>query len=426
MSAASGPPADDPLRVGEVSLFLRLGRPFEAGSSPEVPIYVPVYPARAGEPVELVVRLLKEGRVVAEGSPTLPPAGPDGRVPWIGGIPAARLLPGSYEVAVAAKQGDAVAEARAPLEISLGRLLAAVPEAPRAARAPIDPSLVPVLERAARYVVDYQDSFRNVVAEETYTQTAIVPGTSAAYMGAGGRPLVRESYQKRTTRADLVFVRLAGDVPWGLFRDVFEINGQKVRDRDERLERLFQRPSPSALEQARAILAESARYNIGGAARTVNVPTLPLVFLHPQNQARFSFEPGGRRRIEGFQALEVRFEEIARPTIVKDASGGDLPARGRFWIDPSRGTVLRSEAVFRFEPHRAEGSIETEYRRQPRLGVFVPVEMKESYEDLPATSRPVFRAPTRATARYSNFRQFTVTVEDESAVLPPSPPAPPR
>ena len=422
-ASPGGAPTQDPLRLGDLSLVPGLGAPFEAGSTPELPVFVSVYPAQAAGPVALNVELQKEGRVVAQAAPDLPAADTNGRVTWAGGIPAGRLLPGAYELVVRATQGDVAAEERAALEVTPGRI---APPAPAIAEAKVDPVLVPVLEQAGRYVVDYQDSFRNIVAEEAYTQTAVLPGSGVTQIGAGGQILTRDNYQKRTTRADLVFVRLAGDIPWGLFRDVFEVNGQKVRDRDERLTRLFQQPSPSALEQAQRILEESARYNIGGAVRTVNLPTLPLVFLHPRNQHRFSFRAGERRRIAGFQGLEVRFEETARPTLVKDASGGDLPARGRFWIDPSRGAVLRSEVVFRFEPHRAEGSIETEYRPQPHLGIWVPFEMKETYEDLLGTSRPLFHAPTRARARYSNLRQFTVTYEDESAALPSAPPPEPR
>jgi hypothetical protein len=35
---------------------------------------------------------------------------------------------------------------------------------------------------------------------------------------------------------------------------------------------------------------------------------------------------------------------------------------------------------------------------------------------------PVFKAPTEATARYSGFRRFTVTIEDVTATLPPETP----
>ena len=208
-------------------------------------------------------------------------------------------------------------------------------------------------------------------------------------------------------------------MPWSLFRDVFEVDGRRVRDRDRRLQLLFQHPSADALVQARRIVEESAHYNIGGAERTINFPTLPLVFLHLRNQSRFSFVRGGRRWISGVEALEIRFEEIARPTIVTTSSGESLPAHGRFWIDSSRGVVLRSEVVFRFEPSLAEATVETDYERQPSLGLWVPVVMKERYRNLPHASRSVFGAPTEATARYSNFRQFTVSVEDGKAKLEP-------
>ncbi len=411
-------PAGDPLRIGDVSLVPRLGA-FTAGSSGELPIFVPVYPAREAGSVELRVELRREGKVVAEATPELPQADATGRIPWIGAIPAAGLRPGDYELTVTAKQGGVTASERSRLLVVPGHKAEARPA--QAAKAP-DPALVAVLERAGRYVVDYEDKFRNLVAEEAYSQTAVVPGKQVNRIDySTGRTLVGDTYQERKTRADLVFVRLAGDIPWGLFRDVFEVNGAKVRDRDSRLERLFVHASASALEQARRILEESARYNIGGAARTLNLPTLPLVFLYPRNQFRFSFQAGARRRIAGFEALEVRFEEISRPTLVTDATGGDLPAKGRFWIDPSRGGVLKSEVVFRFEPRLAEGSIETEYRPQPRLGIWVPYEMKEDYRDLPYAPRPIFHAPTHATARYSNFRQFTVRTDEKAALPPPAP-----
>lgn len=137
--------------------------------------------------------------------------------------------------------------------------------------------------------------------------------------------------------------------------------------------------------------------------------------VHPRNQSRFSFTKGGERWISGVAALEIRFEEDARPTVVTTSSGDSLPAHGSFWIDSSRGAVLRSEAVFRFEPSLAEAAVETDYRLEPTLRVWVPFEMKEHYRNLPHASRSVFGAPTEATARYSNFRQFRVTVEEGEA-----------
>lgn len=410
-AAASG---NDPLRVGSLSLVPDLGLTLEAGTRPALPVYVSVYPTRGAEPVQLAVQLRRNGEVFAKASPELPPAGADRRLSWFGRIPTGNLPPGSYEIAVTARQGEELAEELAHLEVDPSRRAEAAPEkAPR----PPDPELVPVLERAARYVVAYQDTFRNLVAEERYTQKAWGAGTDVLATAAAPVRLADGSLFQ-TSRADLVFVRLAGDVPWGVFRDVFEANGNRVRDRDERLQHLFREPSPSAMEQAWRILAESARFNIGP-RRTVNLPTLALMFLHPRNQSRFEFKKGSRRRFEGFEGLEVEFKEIQRPTLTRDSEGRSVPARGSFWIDTSRGTVLRSEARYRFEPDRAEGFVGTRYRREPRLGMWVPDEMTERYRDFPGSHEPVFRGRAEATARYSNYRQFTVAVEATAKVAPP-------
>ena len=71
----------------------------------------------------------------------------------------------------------------------------------------------------------------------------------------------------------------------------------------------------------------------------------------------------------------------------------------------------------------ARAYVATEYRPEPKLAMWVPVEMREEYEDLPAASVRTFRSPTEATARYERFRRFTVTT-DEEAKLPAVEPDP--
>jgi hypothetical protein len=207
---------------------------------------------------------------------------------------------------------------------------------------------------------------------------------------------------------------------------VYEVNGRKVRDSDRRLEALFTRmPFMSARQRATALLAESAHYNFGPATRNINFPTLALAFLHPMNQGRFAWTLGGRRRFGTVEGVEVQFDEVARPTIVDRGGLGDLPAQGRFWFDPKRGTVLRSETSFRFEMNGvriARAFVATEYRPEPKLAMWVPIEMREEYENLPAAIR-TFRGRTEATARYGGFRRFTVTTEEE-AHIPPDEPVP--
>jgi hypothetical protein len=223
---------------------------------------------------------------------------------------------------------------------------------------------------------------------------------------------------KRTTRADLVFVRLAGEIPWASYRDVFEVDGRQVREHEERLVKLLSNPGPDAQEQTRKVLAASAAYNIGPVKRTVNLPTLPLLFLLPRNQERFEFRLGGRRMIGTTQAVELAFRETSRPTFVRGPRDADLPAQGRFWIDAARAAVVRSEVEFDFGAE-AEARVTTDYRPEPTLAMFVPAEMREHFADVPRAKVKTFPAPFNGVARYERFRRFTVSTEETVAQPPP-------
>jgi hypothetical protein len=199
---------------------------------------------------------------------------------------------------------------------------------------------------------------------------------------------------------------------------VYEVDGQKVRDRERRLEKLFFAPRASDFEQAEAILNESSRYNLGEPYRNVNVPALGLLFLRPENQRRLAFKRKGTRTIAGFPTVEVAFEEKTSPTLVHDRWGKDVPASGRFWIDETRGTVLRTEIEYDLETQKAlrspdvweRGLVSTEYRREIALECLVPDTMTELFN---------FSGIGRvdAVARYANYRRFEVSM-GTAEVLP--------
>jgi hypothetical protein len=273
-----------------------------------------------------------------------------------------------------------------------------------------------LLRRVGDYVAEYERSFSDLVAEETYAQR-VAPW---AWKDDGTqRRFVRVcSVCKRTTRADLVFVRLSGEIPWASYRDVFEVDGRKVREHEQRLVKLLSNPGADAQEQARKLLAASAAYNIGPVKRTVNLPTLPLLFLLPRNQERFEFRLGGRRMIGTTEAVELLFRETSRPTFVKGPGNADLPAQGRFWVDAAQAAVVRSEVEFAFGAE-AEASVSTDYRPEPALAMWVPTEMREHFADVPRAKVKTFPAPFNGVARYERFRRFTVSTEEKVALPPP-------
>lgn len=269
-----------------------------------------------------------------------------------------------------------------------------------------EPALSTVLERAGTYVVEFQRRLSGVVAEEHYVQNVRYPlGNSRLNMSTTHREL----------KSDLLLVKPAGVDRWLQFRDVFQVDGRAVRDRNERLMELFIKPSSSSAKQVERILTESARYNIGNLERTVNAPVLALVILDPGNQSRFTFKRtthgdpllgrGTARPPDSVWVVEC--QEVEKDTLIRTTNGRDLPSRGRFWIEPSTGEVAASELIA--EDATIRGTVDVEYQIEPAVGLLVPVEMRERYEIRRDGSR------VDGTATYGRFRQFQVKVDEKLA-----------
>jgi len=250
-----------------------------------------------------------------------------------------------------------------------------------------------VLSRAGSYVDAFERQLTGIVAEETYVQDA----------GSLHREL----------KSDFLLVHVAGDAQYVEFRDVFAVDGRPVRDRQDRLTRLFLEQSTSLTAELRAIVEESARYNIGSIQRTLNTPTLPLMFLRTDNQhgAAFKFTndttPDLARRepsSSDFARIApgttvIAFQEHDRNTLIRTTGNRDLPSRGRFWIDPVTGRVLMSELLA--ERAQLSGEIDVRYQLEPSLELMVPAEMRERYN--------TFGRPTvTGRATYDHFRRFQI------------------
>jgi VWFA-related protein len=418
--AGEGATDTDPLRLGATTIVPDVAPTLRRATRPELPVFLSVYPASGAGPVSVDLELRSDDTVLARSTPELPPPDANGRAASLARFATTTLAPGHYEVRAVAHQGQATTEARALFQV----LPDLEPTAARAAPAPSavllrskadkpDAATSALLEKAGRYVLRYGETFRNLVAVETYTQWAGQQG---------------DRLRRQVLRSDIVFVSLPTDIPWAVFRDVFEVNGKPVRDRQARLVQVFRDNPGTAVERANGILRESARYNLAPARRTVNLPTLALLFLHPASQDRFAFRRGKKGRVRGHDVTIVEFEEVSRPTFVRREANRDLPAKGRFWIEPDRGLVARSEVEYRFEPGRALAVVSTDYRPEPGLDIWVPAEMRERYEDLPEAGphTRVFGEPVEGTARYAHYQRFSVTVIEEKARLPEDAPVPPR
>jgi hypothetical protein len=256
------------------------------------------------------------------------------------------------------------------------------------------PDLDDVLDKAGDYVTAYERTFVGVVAEETYRQEVRgVAGTDQRGFGFEARG------QRRDLKSDMLLVRAPAGDRWMQFRDVFEVDGKPVRDRTERLTKLFLQPSASMQRQVDDIAAASARYNIGGVNRNINLPVFALTILEPQNRPWFSFK-GARKSAAIF---ELEFHEERGGTLIRTAGDQSMPSHGRFTVDPVNGRVLSSELIAESGSLRAR--IEVTYALEPTMELFVPREMREKYSLSDGST-------IEGKATYARFRRYQVTVTE--------------
>ena len=254
-------------------------------------------------------------------------------------------------------------------------------------------SVKDVMKRVERYVASYGERASIVVCTERYEQKAAGSGVTAA--------------TTRTLVSDFALVYADAIHGWLGFRDVIEVDGRRVADRDDRLARVLM-GSQGRLDEARRLSDESARYNLGAIQRNFNVPTAALFFFTPDNRDRFKFMARG---VVADGTWEIAFKETDRPTLIRDPNGASVPSSGSIWVEPQTGTVVRTRLqVATIDGHgararRGQGHVDVVYRHVDELNMWLPASMDEQFE----VSRDQIFDSVSGHAEYSNYRRFTTS-----------------
>jgi hypothetical protein len=261
-----------------------------------------------------------------------------------------------------------------------------------------EPTLPQVLERAAVYVQSFARQLSALAGEETYIQEVrgfekrgCPAGTFAAtYQSTMNCSASLVNPMRTELHSHLLLVR-SGRSRYVQYRDVYEVDGKAVGDRAERFTGLFHDSSATAEEQRQRIMDESARYNIGDIARTMNVPLVALEFLSSGRQWRFSFKrskdatarigdsgetpPGTFRVATDVWVLE--YQERESPTVIRTTEGRDVKSHGRIWVEADTGRILMTELLL--HQRDVDVAVNVSFKSEPLLGMLVPVEMRERY-----------------------------------------------
>ena len=257
-------------------------------------------------------------------------------------------------------------------------------QTPAPASAP-DADTAAAVERGGKYVEAFQNEFSLIVCEEHQIQQVVK---------ADGR-----ISKTRDTRSDVAFVKVGTTWPQP-FRDVIEVDRKPVRNRDDRLRKLFLESAKTAVAQAQAIAQESRRYNIGTPRQGASAMLL-LIILQPKIASGFHFS---------LSASTLAFDEFHTPSLLQYKRGTthfNLMSRGSFVIDRDSGRVLSAELTAG-PPAPVSVSMSIDYREDPQVKVLVPVEMRERYWE-PAKPKD---DETKVVSTFSNFRKFQVKVDD--------------
>jgi len=254
-------------------------------------------------------------------------------------------------------------------------------------------SVKDVTTRVEAYVASYGEKASIVVCTERYHQEAKGSGMTVD--------------TTRSLVSDFAIVKADTIRGWLGFRDVLEVDGQRVADREDRLARVLMQ-SQGSYDEARRISNESARFNVGAIERTFNVPTAALFFFTPDNHDRFKF---AARTVAADGTWEITFRETDRPTLIREPDGTSVPSSGIIWVDPKAGTILRTRlqvqtiAGHGARARRGQGQVDVVYRLVSELNLWLPASMEEEFE----VSRSEIVDRVFGRAEYSNYRQFTTS-----------------
>lgn len=283
-----------------------------------------------------------------------------------------------------------------------------------------DSELQTFLTKATEKTSEYSDIFKNLTVQETKTfETFDEKGNLKSQKKVLSDLII---YEPENNKGNL-----------GEFRNVREVDGEKIKDSDKRAVKIFAElaDAKSSAEELKKLNKESSRFD-----KNLSFYGLTSSQAFPLTSnliSSFKFEEIGRENVERNEAVVIKFQQItANPDINFKIDAPDFLEisntlyRGIIWLDLKNYRVLKfineltvDSAKFT-EPFVL---LRQEYDYQPgNFKVYLPQKIvsenfnpriKKQAKLLSKTGRikPDSQIKTRLTMEYKNFSRFDVTVK---------------
>jgi hypothetical protein len=267
--------------------------------------------------------------------------------------------------------------------------------APVAATPRQSPELGEVIKRVTEYHTTYAQRVSGVTLEEQYQLINVTSGKM--------QPPVRIA-------SDVTLVNVNGRV--AALRDIFSVDTRPLRERTPRIAALLSKPGAAAADWETAIRLplENLAYFALDIIAKVNEPTTALRFIAAGYQDTLKYKLEGKRKLNGVEAVGMRFDEpVSNRTKYQLGTRRNGRAFGRIWLDPVTGAIHQTELWVESKGETA--SVSVKYVPHPTLGLLLPSETSESYEEREMASGPADRPSGmgfssqltfQASAKYSN------------------------
>lgn len=257
------------------------------------------------------------------------------------------------------------------------------------------PSAQDLLDAASDYARSAYPKLANIVATEEYVQERRI-----------------EAKAKRVLRSEFLLVQHPTETQnWLAFRDVLEVDGKKLENHQERLQRLFVMPTIENWRLVGDIASASQRYHLDGANVSVTNPFVVVALIDRYYRPRLQFKLGKQDKDVGPNVWTLTFQEPEAKEMVTINGAQTLRsvepllqkdlARGTVWIEVGTGRILRTQ--LRMGDGLGAPTSATTFRYDEKLAVAVPVEMKTTWTDGTGS-----RSAVSGTAKYTSFRQFGI------------------
>lgn len=285
-----------------------------------------------------------------------------------------------------------------------------------------EPELQTFLSKAAEKTSEYSDVFKNLTVEETKT--------FETFDDAG------KLKNRRKVLSDLIIYAPENNQGnFGEFRNIREVNGEKIKDSDKRTIKIFANLSDtkSFQEELQKLNRESSRFDKNLSFN--GLTTSQAVPLSTNLISSFKFEEIGKENIEGNKTLVVKFEQTSvNPNINLKIDAPNFLAisktfyRGTMWLDLENYQILKFvDELMVDSPKFLEpfAVLRQEYFYRPSdFKVYLPRKIvSENYTPqidkqaklLLKTDRVKInvRLQTRLTMEYKNFSKFDITVKSK-------------